>query len=194
MDEPLEGLAPIIVEVLLQALQRLIREDSLAPILVEQHAKLALEVTNDALVLNRGRIVHEVLADFHQRVNQRLGRPASPLELPPDESDSLLAAALEGSLPPESSNPLQAALQEVDRRLVVEWLSKYREQLEKYDLQWSDFESPMAPELFEVSFGREGGAPPSTPQPLEFVRQDGMARVSGRIDRIDTGVVAGATV
>ena len=58
MDEPLEGLAPIIVEVLLQALQRLIREDSLAVILVEQHAKLALEVTQEALVLNRGRIAY----------------------------------------------------------------------------------------------------------------------------------------
>jgi branched-chain amino acid transport system ATP-binding protein len=68
MDEPLEGLAPIIIEVLLQALQRLIREDSLAVILVEQHAKLALEVTQDALVLNRGRIAYsgpsaDLLAD-----------------------------------------------------------------------------------------------------------------------------------
>jgi branched-chain amino acid transport system ATP-binding protein len=58
MDEPLEGLAPIIVEVLLAALQRLIREDSLAVVLVEQHAKLALEVTQSALVLNRGRIAY----------------------------------------------------------------------------------------------------------------------------------------
>jgi len=58
MDEPLEGLAPIIVEVLLQAMQRLIREDSLALVLVEQHAKLALQVTQSALVLNRGRIAY----------------------------------------------------------------------------------------------------------------------------------------
>ncbi|HMH18885.1 MAG TPA: ABC transporter ATP-binding protein [Burkholderiales bacterium] len=58
MDEPLEGLAPIIVEVLLKALQRLIREDSLALVLVEQHAKVALEVTQNALVLNRGRIAY----------------------------------------------------------------------------------------------------------------------------------------
>ena len=58
MDEPLEGLAPIIVETLLKALQRLIREESLTVILVEQHAKLALEVTETALVLNRGRVAH----------------------------------------------------------------------------------------------------------------------------------------
>ena len=56
MDEPLEGLAPIIVEGLLRALKRLIAEDSLAVVLVEQHAKLALQVTQSALVLNRGRV------------------------------------------------------------------------------------------------------------------------------------------
>src|SRR6478609_5223216 len=49
MDEPLEGLAPIIVEALLRSLQRLMAEDELAVILVEQHAKLALQVTREAL-------------------------------------------------------------------------------------------------------------------------------------------------
>jgi len=58
MDEPLEGLAPIIVESLLRALKRLIAEDSLTVILVEQHAKLALEVTRTALVMSRGRVIH----------------------------------------------------------------------------------------------------------------------------------------
>jgi branched-chain amino acid transport system ATP-binding protein len=59
MDEPLEGLAPIIIENLLLSIQKLISEDSLALILVEQHAKVALKVTQDALVLSRGRIVHQ---------------------------------------------------------------------------------------------------------------------------------------
>ena len=68
MDEPLEGLAPIIVEGLLRALKRLIAEDSLAVVLVEQHAKLALQVTQNAMVLNRGRVSYsgpsaELLAD-----------------------------------------------------------------------------------------------------------------------------------
>ena len=74
MDEPLEGLAPIIVEALLKSLQRLMAEDELAVILVEQHAKLALQVTEQALVMSRGRIIHhgtsgELLAD-----PERLGR------------------------------------------------------------------------------------------------------------------------
>lgn len=58
LDEPLEGLAPIIIEVLLKAIKRLMREEALGVILVEQSAKLALEVTEEALVLDRGRIVH----------------------------------------------------------------------------------------------------------------------------------------
>ena len=58
MDEPLEGLAPIIIEHLLVSIQKLISEDSLALILVEQHAKVALKVTQEALVLSRGRIIH----------------------------------------------------------------------------------------------------------------------------------------
>jgi branched-chain amino acid transport system ATP-binding protein len=58
LDEPLEGLAPIIVEALLQSLKKLIAEDALAIILVEQHAKVALGVTDSVLVLNRGRVAH----------------------------------------------------------------------------------------------------------------------------------------
>ncbi len=57
MDEPLEGLAPIIVDGMLVALQRLIREESLTVILVEQSARLALEVTERVMVLDRGCVV-----------------------------------------------------------------------------------------------------------------------------------------
>jgi branched-chain amino acid transport system ATP-binding protein len=58
MDEPLEGLAPIIVESLRKALKRLISEDALAVVLVEQSAKLALEMTEQAMVLDRGRVAY----------------------------------------------------------------------------------------------------------------------------------------
>jgi branched-chain amino acid transport system ATP-binding protein len=57
MDEPLEGLAPVIVDTLLAGLDRLKREDDLALLLVEQHARLALELARDAIVLDRGAIV-----------------------------------------------------------------------------------------------------------------------------------------
>jgi branched-chain amino acid transport system ATP-binding protein len=57
MDEPLEGLAPVIIDALLAGLDRLKREDDLSLLLVEQHARLALEMTQDAIVLDRGAIV-----------------------------------------------------------------------------------------------------------------------------------------
>ncbi len=57
MDEPLEGLAPVIIDALLAGLDRLKREDDMALLLVEQHAHLALELAQDAIVLDRGAIV-----------------------------------------------------------------------------------------------------------------------------------------
>jgi branched-chain amino acid transport system ATP-binding protein len=59
MDEPLEGLAPVIVDVVLKGIERLKREDELAIVLVEQHARLALGATERAVVLDRGKVVHE---------------------------------------------------------------------------------------------------------------------------------------
>jgi RecB family exonuclease len=157
---------------------------------IEPLEDLALEFD----VLERGRVVHDVLSVFHKAVNARLGRPGSPLEVEEAEFQTLLAAAIRDSLPAEPRNPVQAALREVDRRLVVEWLSHYREQIEKYDALWKDFSGPMAAELFEVSFGRSGEAPPSTDLPLEFVGEKETVRLAGRIDRIDTGIVAGHNV
>jgi branched-chain amino acid transport system ATP-binding protein len=58
MDEPLEGLAPVIVEAVLKGLDRLKREDDLALLLVEQHARIALEFAERVIVLDRGRVVH----------------------------------------------------------------------------------------------------------------------------------------
>ncbi len=55
LDEPLEGLAPIIVEELVRALRGI---EGTAMILVEQHAEIALALTEQALVIERGRIAH----------------------------------------------------------------------------------------------------------------------------------------
>jgi branched-chain amino acid transport system ATP-binding protein len=58
LDEPLEGLAPIIVEELVRGLRRMITEEGTAVILVEQHAEMALSLTEHAVLLERGAIVH----------------------------------------------------------------------------------------------------------------------------------------
>jgi branched-chain amino acid transport system ATP-binding protein len=68
LDEPLEGLAPVIVDRLLEALRQLRAETRLTMILTEQQARLALEFSDHAIILDRGRVVHaapaaELLAD-----------------------------------------------------------------------------------------------------------------------------------
>ena len=57
MDEPMEGLAPVIVDAVLDGLERLKKEGDTALMLVEQHARLALDFAQDTIVLDRGRIV-----------------------------------------------------------------------------------------------------------------------------------------
>ena len=58
LDEPLEGLAPLIALELLNVISRMVQEGSMAVILVEQHAHQILPITRRALVLERGRVVH----------------------------------------------------------------------------------------------------------------------------------------
>ncbi len=58
LDEPLEGLAPIVVEELLRAIRRVARDEGLSSIVVEQHPQMVLRVTDDAIVLDRGGIAY----------------------------------------------------------------------------------------------------------------------------------------
>jgi branched-chain amino acid transport system ATP-binding protein len=59
LDEPTEGLAPIIIEELLRALATLFRQEGMAGIVVEQHAHKILPITDRAIVLDRGKVVFE---------------------------------------------------------------------------------------------------------------------------------------
>jgi branched-chain amino acid transport system ATP-binding protein len=77
LDEPLEGLAPIVVEELAAAIARMTQQGSSAFILVEQHVEIALPLTEYAIVLERGRIVHSgpsaaLLAD-HAALDRLIG-------------------------------------------------------------------------------------------------------------------------
>ncbi len=58
LDEPMEGLAPVVVQELLGVVRALVADGGLSVVLVEQHARMALSVTRQALVLERGRVVH----------------------------------------------------------------------------------------------------------------------------------------
>jgi branched-chain amino acid transport system ATP-binding protein len=58
LDEPFEGLAPIIVEELAGAIRRMMADQGTAAMLVEQHTGIALSLTEEAVVFERGRIAH----------------------------------------------------------------------------------------------------------------------------------------
>jgi branched-chain amino acid transport system ATP-binding protein len=58
LDEPLEGLAPIIVEELLAAIARITRDEGMSAIIVEQHPQMILAISHRAVVLEQGRVVH----------------------------------------------------------------------------------------------------------------------------------------
>ena len=71
LDEPLEGLAPIIVEELLRSIARVVRDEGMSAVLVAQNPRTILPITDQAVVLDRGAIVlrapsQQLLADPHQ--------------------------------------------------------------------------------------------------------------------------------
>ena len=63
LDEPMEGLAPIIVQDLMKVIRDLVADGGMTVVIVEQHAKLALSLTRQTVVLDRGRIVHRGASD-----------------------------------------------------------------------------------------------------------------------------------
>jgi branched-chain amino acid transport system ATP-binding protein len=79
LDEPLEGLAPIIVQELLRAIRRITRDEGLSAIIVEQHPQAILAISDLAAVLDRGRVVH--------------ASSARALQEQPDVLDRLLGVA-----------------------------------------------------------------------------------------------------
>jgi branched-chain amino acid transport system ATP-binding protein len=81
LDEPLEGLAPIIVEELLGAIAGVVRDEGMSAIIVEQNPRTILPITERAVVLDRGSVVHEgaseeLLAD-RQRLERWLAVPSA---------------------------------------------------------------------------------------------------------------------
>ena len=59
MDEPTEGLAPVLVEALAAALARLRAEGALSIVLVEQNSRVALAFSARTVVMDKGRIVYD---------------------------------------------------------------------------------------------------------------------------------------
>ena len=96
LDEPTEGLAPILVEELLAALRRITRDEGMSALIVEQHAHKILGVTDEAVILERGAVVHAAASadlradpsvlERHLGVSRRSAAPppaSSPRSAPP---------------------------------------------------------------------------------------------------------------
>jgi branched-chain amino acid transport system ATP-binding protein len=77
MDEPTEGLAPVVVETLTAALVKIRGESGLTIILVEQNSRVAFEFSDRSVVLDKGRIVYDgasnVLRDDPERLAKVIG-------------------------------------------------------------------------------------------------------------------------
>jgi len=74
LDEPLEGLAPILVEELLRSIARVVRDEGLSAIIVEQNPRLILGMTEHAIVLDRGSVAHVARSDALARDPETLER------------------------------------------------------------------------------------------------------------------------
>ena len=74
LDEPLEGLAPIIVEELLRAIAGVVRDEGMSAIIVEQNPRTILPITERAVVLDRGSVAHEGASEELLADRQRLER------------------------------------------------------------------------------------------------------------------------
>ena len=72
MDEPSEGLAPLVVESLVAAIRRVTETRDLTVLLVEQRVDVALEIASRCLVMDRGRIVHDGSSDALRHDRARL--------------------------------------------------------------------------------------------------------------------------
>ena len=59
LDEPLEGLAPIIVDELLAAIRRIVEGEGMSAIIIEQKARKVLPLSDEAVILDRGAIVYQ---------------------------------------------------------------------------------------------------------------------------------------
>ncbi|WP_341487778.1 ABC transporter ATP-binding protein [Pararhizobium sp. A13] len=86
LDEPTEGLAPIIVEEVLAAIRRIVRDEGMAAIIVEQHAQQVLSITDKAIILERGSVAYSgdsaALADDSATLGKFLGVGAATAAAP----------------------------------------------------------------------------------------------------------------
>jgi superfamily I DNA/RNA helicase/RecB family exonuclease len=158
----------------------------------------------------RGIIVHEVLAKLHREM---LTTAAGSLTLAPhphspfggevsdvnqfDVSRRFRELLHDVLWRRPAATELQAALREIEERVLAEWGVAYAKQWQAYqDAARAIWSGAPVPSLFETAFGHAGGSTEETPEaakaPCLVIGSGAEAiRIGGRIDRIDVGVVDG---
>jgi ATP-dependent helicase/nuclease subunit B len=173
---------------------------------------LHLEPSEDPVLAvdyrTRGQMLHALLATLHRKLNERWGGPSSPSDEEEralvDEIGIVLAELLASM---RSDRSLDNGLRKIDARQLAAWLADYRRQHAKYDAAGREWERPLKPAHFEVSFGpghlgdeREPADPQEVPdalstrEPFQLVSGQETIRFTGRIDRIDVGQLSGQCV
>ncbi len=140
----------------------------------------------------RGSAMHNALAALHRRTAS--GDSQSELTLV-----ELLREEIERALPLGGDSPLLRALRRIERQILAARAERYKTQSDEYIASLSSsWDSPPSPAYWEVPFGNtpsEEGDDAGEQHPVvEFGASDDIVRVRGRIDRVDTGAVAGRAV
>lgn len=143
----------------------------------------------------RGSRLHRLLAELHGELND-LGTGHTPATVAPDDYAEMVRRLAASDAAEDEDHPLAAAMAEIDRRLLHRWMDDYVEQHRKYEAIYKQSDEQVRPRHFEASFGlpRPADDRVSTTEPLRVVLDDEQVLVTGRIDRLDIGIVAGRAV
>jgi ATP-dependent helicase/DNAse subunit B len=153
------------------------------------------ELTLQTDFRRRGGLLHNVFARFHREGSF----PAGALH-DKDRFFARMRETLDLEVSATSKSGIDGALAELDRRQVAKWGEKHFDHLAAYDCIAGGLDQPLSPTHFELRFGpaRPGDASADDPGSLDNVFELDIGgekvRVTGRIDRIDVGQVAGRTV
>jgi RecB family exonuclease len=166
--------------------------------------------------MERGRLLHGLLATAHRQLNERVGGPSSPAAHEPEHFFSIVQSLVD-TLRTGRDRALESGLLEIDARKILTWIARYHQQHAEYDRQWHAWRQPPRPAHFEVSFGPKRGDgdgdesqetdetdeaeraletadPLSTREPFELDCAGEAIKFSGRIDRIDVGHFGGRSI
>jgi ATP-dependent helicase/DNAse subunit B len=148
--------------------------------------------------MGRGQMLHWLLAQAHRELNSCQGGPSTPCGNALSDFTTAVERFAAELRRERGAGTLAAGMVEINVRQVLDWLARYQEHHQAYDQLFSDWQQPLRPAHFEVSFGpqrEEDGDdersdlrdPLSSDQPFALECAGEMVQFNGRIDRIDVG-------